>query len=612
MSLSLIALAWASPAAVAAGPDTYQYTINLASLKDDKLTVELAVPKMSESAAVFHMPKMVPGTYKIYDFGRFLSEFKAFDAAGTEIPVTHPDQNTWRIEPAAKLARITYRVEDTFDTELDNAIFEPAGSNFDVDSDFVLNTHCFFGYFDGHKAQPYEINIRKPQFLYGSTALEDQNPANDQDKFNVSSYMELTDSPIMYARPDTAWVQVGSAKVLVSVYSHGEKKAAKAIAQKVNDVMIAAKNYLGGDLPVKKYAFIIYTLNKNPISHSYGALEHSYSSFYSLPDASGEEMGPMVRQIAAHEFFHIVTPLSIHATEIGDFNYINPEMSEHLWLYEGVTEYTSHYVQLREGLTDLKEFLHEMQDKIETSRTRYNDTLAFTKMSKLVLTKEYEPQYGNVYQKGALIGLCLDVKLRSLSNGKTGLKDVITGLSKKYGKDRSFRDEDLFNDIQALSYPEIGNFLRTYVSGNTPLPFEEVFGLIGVKFANEQDAKDFTLGKISLGPDEETGHIKITDISQMNDVGKKLGYKEGDVIMSINGIDLPMTKFSAGIAEWKQTAKEGDKMVVVVQRLKGKKIKTKKLKAKATLVSVKQRYVLEEDPKANAAQLNVRKAWMGK
>jgi predicted metalloprotease with PDZ domain len=39
-----------------------------------------------------------------------------------------------------------------------------------------------------------------------------------------------------------------------------------------------------------------------------------------------------------HEFFHIVTPLSIHSKEIQDFDY-NDKMSEHLWMYEGVTEY---------------------------------------------------------------------------------------------------------------------------------------------------------------------------------------------------------------------------------------------------------------------------------
>jgi predicted metalloprotease with PDZ domain len=36
--------------------------------------------------------------------------------------------------------------------------------------------------------------------------------------------------------------------------------------------------------------------------------------------------------------FHIITPLSIHSKEIQDFDYNDPKMSQHLWMYEGVTD----------------------------------------------------------------------------------------------------------------------------------------------------------------------------------------------------------------------------------------------------------------------------------
>ena len=52
---------------------------------------------------------------------------------------------------------------------------------------------------------------------------------------------------------------------------------------------------------------------------------------------------------AAHEFFHIVTPLSIHSEEIQYFDFNQPKMSEHLWLYEGSTEYHAHMVQEKYG-----------------------------------------------------------------------------------------------------------------------------------------------------------------------------------------------------------------------------------------------------------------------
>jgi predicted metalloprotease with PDZ domain len=40
-----------------------------------------------------------------------------------------------------------------------------------------------------------------------------------------------------------------------------------------------------------------------------------------------------------HMNFSYRTPLSIHSKEIQDFDYNDPKMSQHLWMYEGVTEY---------------------------------------------------------------------------------------------------------------------------------------------------------------------------------------------------------------------------------------------------------------------------------
>jgi predicted metalloprotease with PDZ domain len=89
-------------------------------------------------------------------------------------------------------------------------------------------------------------------------------------------------------------------------------------------------NILGGELPIDKYAFLFYFTDKPSLSGASGALEHSYSSFYFLPEADTSAIAQEVRDVAAHEFFHIVTPLSIHSKEIGEFDFNNPKMSKHL------------------------------------------------------------------------------------------------------------------------------------------------------------------------------------------------------------------------------------------------------------------------------------------
>ena len=59
--------------------------------------------------------------------------------------------NQYQIKNAGKLTRITYQVDDTWDSpEIDGEyVFEPAGTSFQNDTLFALNTHGFLGYFKG-------------------------------------------------------------------------------------------------------------------------------------------------------------------------------------------------------------------------------------------------------------------------------------------------------------------------------------------------------------------------------------------------------------------------------------------------------------------------------
>ena len=82
-------------------------------------------------------------------------------------------------------------------------------------------------------------------------------------------------------------------------------------------------------------------------------------------DMDPKLLGQNVRDFAAHEFFHIITPLSIHSEEIGNFDYSDPKMSKHLWLYEGVTEYFAGHVQVRQGLMKLDDYIDVIHGKIE-------------------------------------------------------------------------------------------------------------------------------------------------------------------------------------------------------------------------------------------------------
>jgi predicted metalloprotease with PDZ domain len=450
----------------------YRFLIDLENVNDDRVSVEAFCPSVTENTINFCLPKIVPGTYSIYDFGRFIDDFSAYDKDGNALKWTSKDSNTWTIQDATKLNRITYKVNDSFDAYgKGNPIFEPAGSNIQRDTNYLINSFAYVGFFESQTELPYILNVKHKPGFYGGTALIDQDPSSTMDEYRFPDYHELADNPIMYAAADTASVMVGATQVLISLYSPNKTISAKFLAGQLDTLLQAQGKYLGGKLPVNKYAFIIYLTEKDGgISGGVGALEHSYSSVYFMPEVPPEQFAAKFRDFASHEFFHIVTPLNIHSKEIQYFDFSNPKMSEHLWLYEGTTEYHAHQVQVKYNLISREEYLDVLRGKISISRQYFNDTVPFTVMSTNILD-QYKDEFFNVYQKGALIGMCLDLKLLSLSNGRYGIQKLIADLSSYYGKGRPFEDDELFNKIAEVShYPEIRAFFSKYVEGNTPIP----------------------------------------------------------------------------------------------------------------------------------------------
>jgi predicted metalloprotease with PDZ domain len=597
----------------ASKPGAYKFSIDLVNVQDDKVKVELITPMISTNTISYHIPKVVPGTYSEDDYGRYIEKFKAFDKKGDTLNVTKSDVNSWMISNAKNLYRLSYLVNDSYDDNTTKqVIFEPAGSNIQKDTNYILNNHCFLGYFDNMKNTTYEITIRHPSNIYGSTALTDIDNSTTTDKFITDSYNRIVDNPFMYNVPDTSIIKVGNTDVLVSVYSPNKKISSAFLAQKIDTLLQAQGKYLGGKLPVDKYAFIVYLDDKPGHSGGEGALEHSYCSMYYYPEREPEQLAEEFIDHAAHEFFHIITPLTIHSEEIQFFDFNSPKMSRHLWLYEGSTEYHAEMVQEKYQLISPEELLKRFSAKITSSKNNYNDTLPFTTMSSGVL-HQYHNQFGNVYQKGALINLCLDIKLLQLSHGKYGIMNLIHDLSDKYGIKKGFKDDELFSEIGKLTYPEIEEFLATYVGGNQPLPLQQVLDAVGVSYTEEMETKDsvFSTGKVSIGYNPASGRLIIQDTTRMNQLGKTLGYHENDEIVSVNGQKISLSNANSFFKNFGSSSNVGDSLVINVIRkdAAGNDVPVE-LKGTMTKFPVTKYNVLQFNHSPSQEQITLRDIWL--
>jgi len=594
--------------------DNYQFFVDLNNTADDRITVELITPKITSDKVMYKFPAMVPGTYKVYDFGRYVSDVKAFDESGNELNVSKQDVNSWEISDANRLYKITYKADDTFDdSSTVNPVFEPAGTSFEDGIIFVLNNHTYIGYLDNYINNDYTLTFLKPVGFYGSTSLDALQRTDAEEIFTAPDYQYVVDSPIFFNVPDTASINFDEAKILISVYSPGKGINANDIAADNKKLLEGIRNYLGGKLPSEKYTFLYYFSNKTN-SSSFGALEHNQSSLYYMPDVPKEAKQFMLKQLMstnAHEYYHTVTPLNLHSEEIGNFDFNNPVMSAHLWLYEGVTEYSADYIQLREGLMTLNEYIEAVESKLNGA-AKFNDTLAFTEMSKGALDK-YENQYLNVYLKGALIGMCLDILIREESNGQMGLQDVINKLLEKYGKERSFVDSELFSEIESLTSPKVREFLDKYVAGPNRIPYGDIFTKIGID-VESVPYQTVSLGGFAMGFNQKNYRLKIMKLDDPeNKFVKELGLKADDELVAFNGTKITYMNMRDMLGSAKKKVKVGDDFELVVARYdeNGKETQVP-LKAKIYETKTAYDFKVAVSEKLTDQQQKTFDAWMGK
>ena len=559
-----------------AAQNKYNYTFDLKNIVKDRVSVELVVPELNTKEVVFSFAKAIPGSYAQKDYGRFIDNLTAFDKNGAKLKIVKLNANQYQIPNATLLKRITYQVNDTWDEKHKNFIFQPGGSNIDAGKNFVLNNYAFCGYFEKNTDIPFEINIKKPANLFAATHLKVKSKSANADFVSAKNFFTLSDNPIMYAVADTTSFMVGKSKINVAVVSATGKVKSVQIAEFLKPISKALEKFFNG-LPVDSYQFLYFfenpekaLIDREKEEGGYGALEHNYSSLYYLPELGYEaQLKKMVNEVSSHEFLHILTPLNLHSEEIESFDFTDPKMSKHLWLYEGVTEYFANLVQLQNGLLTEKEFFKNMGDKINQAEEFGN--FSMTEMSTWVMEDSFQKKYNSVYSTGALIAFFLDLEIRQKTAGKSDLKTTITDLAKKYGPNKPFQDESLFNEIVAATHPDIKIFIDEYIVGNKPLPLEGYFSKVGYEYIKEKNQSAYYVGQLGLKYDDIAGNFLFTGVKE-----NKLDIKENDIFVKVDDVMVTSGNLEELWEKYFNLNTTHPELVVVVKRngsekqLKGK------------------------------------------
>ena len=593
--LSLYVLAGHSALFAASDPIEVIYEINVKNYQDDLFHVTVYTEGLKEENNIYNLPATVPGTYSNLNFGRFVQDFKAYDKNGNEIKAEKISTNQWKIENANNVAMLKYKVEDTFDTEIpDQKVIPMAGTG--INDDFiVLNTFAVLGYFEGLQTIPVKVKIDyRSDWTLGTSLTYD-----GSGYYIAESYDQLADSPILMGLLSTASTTVNDINVGVYVYAPDTSINAKKIMKVADEVLQSSAEFIGYS-PVTNYNFLMCFLDQQSFMANgfmgAGALEHSYSSLFVYPAFGNYAAG--VKDDMAHEFLHILTPLNLHSEIIEPFNFVVPTASEHIWLYEGVTEWGSDIMQMRSGLISVDEYFKKLSDKITISDGFRND-ISLTELSESVYNEAITMEFINFYNKGAVTATLLDIRLLELSDGERGLREVFLELLERYGKYKSFSEDEFFEIFVESTYPEIEDFINNYIKGTKPLPYKEYVAMLGYNYIAERISEDKRpqLGlQIGMNDKQELVLAGVTDDM------RKAGLQKGDAIYKILGEEVTIQSANTILPKISSLS-VGDSVEIFVKR------DGVEIPAKLTMKQRMDRHIFEEMSDLTEDQKNLRDAW---
>ncbi|MCI0696721.1 PDZ domain-containing protein [candidate division KSB1 bacterium] len=489
--------------------------------------VSIMITNNNDSTLTFSMPGWTPGAYRFAEYGRHVREVKARNHDHQTLRVDKLDDDSWQVQAGGNHAiAFTYRVEKPL------SFF---GGRRDDSTHIQLEGPSTFMYLEGGKAQPVTACFHVPSQWKLACGL-DSPPKNLHDAtarcesaepkylLYAPNYNTFIDAPVEMSQFEERTFTIG--KTPFHVVMHGVMDF--DIDGFVNMVkkICAYQIELMNDVPFTKYVFLYHI---NP-GFGGGGLEHLNSTTISLSAPMLKESVTAGASVTAHEFFHLWNVKRIRPKVLGPFDYSQPVRTKALWFSEGVTSYYADLAQVRTGLVTPEQFLDMQARQI---RVLQNNPDRLKTSAEQASWEIWDRGYGssgvNYYNKGQLLGLLLDLRLRHETGNKKSLDDMFRYLNQNYAKlDKGFEEDELPEIASRIAGKDLRDFFTKYVAGVEELPYQEYLAWAGIEMEVEQK-RVATLGNVRLfGPQNSV--IMLDD-----GPAAQAGLQRRDLLKEVNG-----------------------------------------------------------------------------
>jgi predicted metalloprotease with PDZ domain len=511
------------------------------------------------------MPVWQPGSYLIREFERHVQDFSVTDAAGRSLAWEKINKNSWRITSAGSQEwRATYRV---YANEL-----SVRTSELNSDHAFWNNTNLLM-YLDDHLKYPATLKVIPPANWKVATGLP---PIPDQpNTFRADNFDVLYDSPVEVSDFKVLSFTVKGVphRIVIDGEGNYDPERMRVDVQKIVETEV---ELMGGEVPYHDYTFILHLR-----SNAGGGLEHLNSTALGYPrfgfnikaTTGSTSAAPFATQqterdyagflsLVSHEFFHLWNVKRIRPDALGPFDYTKENYTKLLWVAEGITDYYAEIALRRAGLVSDQDYLAARARAIQELQETPGRLVQSPEEASFDSWIKYYRQDENAvnsqvsyYDKGAILGLLLDLEIRKKSAGAKSLDDVMRYLYVEFfKKNRNYTPQDFQKTCELMAGASLEQFFSRYVRAREELDYDSALNAAGLHLdpQGESDRADQQARPGFLGADlaQQGERLMVTRVYAGSPAYEQ-GLNAGDQIVAFNNMRVTKEFVLARLAEKK-------------------------------------------------------------
>ena len=456
--------------------------------------VRVSVTNPDPEGQVFAMPAWIPGSYMIRDYAKHVVSVRA-EADGRDVPVEKLDKSRWR----------TAKTNRTLTFVLDIFAHDPSvrGAHLD-DSHAFFNGTCVFPAVVGQEDQACDIEIVAPEAPYGkgwrvATSMRRVSaPEYGFGGYAAMDYAELIDHPVEVGLLSIGEFEVHGIPHAIAIRGNTRVDMAR-LCRDLQTVCEHHMAFLGAPSDLDRYLFLL-----NAPGSGYGGLEHRWSSSLicgrdNLPARGDEGVSDEYRMflgLVSHEYFHLWNVKRMKPAAFMPYDLSREVHTGLLWVFEGITSYYDDLALVRSGLITIESYLELLgQTVTRVIRGGGRRKQSIEASSFDAWTKFYKQDANatnavvSYYAKGALVALCLDLKLRNETDGRISLDDVMKEAWERWGQGgEGMPERGLERLCIEVSGADLEDFFDATVRGTGELPLEPLLSSHGVNYCLRRSA----------------------------------------------------------------------------------------------------------------------------